>query len=330
MDVGIGLPGVASDHDPGAFLEWARRAEARGFSSLGLIDRIVFGNYEPLVAFAAAAAVTRRIRLMTSILIGPYRLNTALLAKQVATLDRLSGGRVVLGIGIGARDDDYHASGVAPRRRARRLEEQIDELRRLWAGEPRGHAGAVGPAPTRPEGPSILVAGHVPAALRRAARLGDGWMMGGGDPDQFRELAAQVRSAWKAQGRLGVPRTAALAFVALGPDGRADAECYLGRYYDFPPDPGDQALIDAAGVATLADVMVQGTALTPDAVGDLVDAWDAAGCDELMLLPCGGDPDQVDLLADALGDRLDLRGVGSGASSASSATSRPGPTTRSR
>jgi alkanesulfonate monooxygenase SsuD/methylene tetrahydromethanopterin reductase-like flavin-dependent oxidoreductase (luciferase family) len=261
-----------------------------------MIDRLVFDNYEPLVALAAAAAVTCDIGLMTCVLIGPYRLNTPLLAKQVATLDRLSGGRVTLGIGIGARDDDYVVSGLEPTGRARRLEAQIRELRRVWHRE----AGAIGPATSDQRGPEILLAGHVPVALRRAARLGDGWIMGGGDPQQFREMAEQLHTAWREHGRAGRPRTAALAYFSLGPSARRQAEHYLGRYYDFPPDAGDRALIEAAGATTLAQAIIRGTAQDPEAVFKLVAAWQAVDCDELMLLPCGTEPDQVDLLADAL------------------------------
>src|SRR6478609_7518891 len=113
MEVGIGLtatiPGVERDQ----MLDWARRADALGFSSLGTIDRIVYPNYEPLIALTAAAAVTERIRLATDVMLGPLRANAAMIAKQVLSLDALAGGgRAVLGIGLGAREDDYEISGM--------------------------------------------------------------------------------------------------------------------------------------------------------------------------------------------------------------------------
>src|SRR5882757_6879683 len=109
MDVGIGLPATIPGVEGDQVVEWARRAEARGFSSLGTLDRLVYGNYEPLIALAAAAAVTERIRLTTAILIAPMRANAAMLAKQAASVDALSGGRLVLGIAVGGREDDYEA-----------------------------------------------------------------------------------------------------------------------------------------------------------------------------------------------------------------------------
>src|SRR5437764_9490948 len=127
MDVGIGLPATIPGVQRDQLLEWARRAEARGFSSLGTIDRIVYANYEPLIALAAAAAVTERIRLATTILIAPYRANAALLAKQASSVDALSGGRLVLGVAVGGREDDYEVSGVDFHTRGRRFEEMLQE-----------------------------------------------------------------------------------------------------------------------------------------------------------------------------------------------------------
>src|SRR5690349_15795719 len=126
MDVGIGLPNAVRGVDRAGIVDWAQRAEAAGFSSLGTIDRLVYGNYEPLIALAAAAAVTERIRLATNILIAPLRANAALVAKQVATLDHLSEGRVTLGVAVGGREDDYEASGVDFRTRGRRFDAMLE------------------------------------------------------------------------------------------------------------------------------------------------------------------------------------------------------------
>src|SRR4051812_5695497 len=189
MDVGIGLPSTIDGVQGAQVLEWARRAEARGFSSLGTIDRIVYGNYEPLIALAAAAAVTERIRLATTILIAPYRLNGALVAKQAASVDRLSNGRLVFGVAVGAREDDYAVSGADLRTRGKQFDEMLALWQRIWSGESFGPAGAVGPPPAK-DRPTLIIGGTADAAFQRAARYGDGWIMGGGAPDQFKEGAA--------------------------------------------------------------------------------------------------------------------------------------------
>ena len=284
MDVGIGLPATIRGVQGGQLLEWARRAEARGFSSLGTIDRLVYGNYEPLIALAAAAAVTERIRLATTILLAPQRVNGALVAKQAASVHQLSGGRLVLGAAVGGREDDFTASGADFHARGRHFDEMLDEWRRIWAGEDFGTAGAIGPLPDA-GAPPVLVGGRVDVTFERAARHA-GWAMGGGTPDQFTEGAAKLRAAWEAAGREGEPRTLALAYYALGDNAKAAADGYLLDYYGF--------LGEAAS-------MVAGSAATDAAtVAGYVEAFRQAGCDELVLFPCDPDPGQVDLLADAV------------------------------
>jgi alkanesulfonate monooxygenase SsuD/methylene tetrahydromethanopterin reductase-like flavin-dependent oxidoreductase (luciferase family) len=285
MDVGIGLPATIPGVEGEQLVEWARRAEARGFSSLGTIDRIVYGNYEPLIALAAAAAVTERIRLATTILIAPYRINGALLAKQAASVDRLSGGRLLLGVAVGGREDDYTASGADFRRRGRAFDAMLDEWSRIWAGEAFGFAGAIGPAPVRAR-PALMLGGGNDRTYERAARHGDGWIMGGGTPDGLREGKARTEAAWRAAGRDGAPRIMALAYFALGDRAREAAQGYLGDYYAFL---GDYAAAVAGSAATDADT-----------VKGYVQGFADAGCDELVLFPCDPDPEQVDLLADAL------------------------------
>jgi alkanesulfonate monooxygenase SsuD/methylene tetrahydromethanopterin reductase-like flavin-dependent oxidoreductase (luciferase family) len=286
MDVGIGLPATIPGVGRDELLEWARRAERRGFSSLGTIDRLVYGNLEPLIALAAAAAVTERIRLTTAILIAPYRGSAAVIAKQAATLDFISNGRLVLGVAPGGREDDYGAAGVDFGARGARFAAMLEEWKRIWAGESFGFAGAIGPRP--PGGPALIIGGSVDAAFDRAARYADGWIMGGGPPDRFRAAVEKLEAAWRRAGREGEPRKLALAYFALGDRAREAAERYLRDYYGWL---GEVAGTIAASAATDADT-----------VRGYVRAFADAGCDELILFPCDPDPAQVDLLADAVGD----------------------------
>jgi alkanesulfonate monooxygenase SsuD/methylene tetrahydromethanopterin reductase-like flavin-dependent oxidoreductase (luciferase family) len=278
MDVGIGLPNAVRGVDRRGIVEWARRAEAAGFSSLGTIDRIVYPNYESLISLAAAAAVTERIRLVTDILISPLRTNTALLAKQAATIDALSEGRLVLGLAVGGREDDYEISGADFASRGKAFDRQLEELAALWRGE-RG----VGPAPARGERPTVLIGGSSDVAFRRAARHADGWTLGGGTPDAFVEARGKLRAARAAEGRDGEPRTMVLLYFALGDDAEQTARASLGDYYGFLGEYTDQVVASAAK--------------DPASVKRYLSAFEAAGVDEVICFPTSTDPDQVDLLA---------------------------------
>lgn len=284
MEIGIGLPSTIPATEGEQIVEWARRAERRGFSSLGTIDRIVYDNYEPLIALAAAAAVTERIRLTTSILIAPYRANAALLAKQAASVDRLSGGRLVLGMAVGGRPDDFEASGVPFEGRGRRFDEMLAEMRKVWAGENRGFAGAIGPRPPKGDGPEVIIGGTADVSFQRVAEYGSGWIAGGSDPEGFAGLAEKAHAAWSAAGRTGSPRLLALGYYSLGPRAIEQAREYLPSYYGFMGVTPEMAETFAF---TNADIIRQA-----------IPAFERAGCDELILFPCAADPDQVDFLAD--------------------------------
>jgi alkanesulfonate monooxygenase SsuD/methylene tetrahydromethanopterin reductase-like flavin-dependent oxidoreductase (luciferase family) len=286
VDIGIGLPNTVPGTEGRTLIDWARNAEEAGFSTLGTIGRLVYPNYEELIALSAAAAVTSRIRLTTSVLLTPLYANTALFAKQAASLDRLSGGRLVLGLGLGGRDDDFTASALPTTGKGRRFDQQLTEMKRIWAGESYGYAGAIGPEPVRPGGPELIIGGAAEASFRRIALLGDGWIMGGGTPDMFAEGAAAVDKAWAEAGRPGKAGKLSLAYFALGPDARNQADNYLLHYYGWL---GDVARQIAAGAAVSTE-MVKGYA----------DAFASAGCDELIFVPTTAAPDQVGLLASAV------------------------------
>jgi len=286
VDIGIGLPNTVPGTEGRTLIDWARHAEEAGFSTLGTIGRLVFPNYEELIALSAAAAVTSRIRLTTSVLLAPLYTNSALLAKQAASLDRLSGGRLVLGLGLGGRDDDFAASGVNTHHRGRRLEEQVALIRRVWSGEEFGYAGGIGPEPARPGGPEIILSGATEASFRRAARIADGWIMGGGTPDMFAQAAGGVDQAWQDAGRPGRPRKLTLAYFGLGPEARSQAEGYLLHYYGW--------------LGEIANMIAGSAAVSPEMVKSYVAAFEASGCDEIIFVPTASRLDQVAMLADAI------------------------------
>ena len=277
MEVGVGLPTTTPGADGRAVLEWARRAEDGPFASLGVLDRMVYRSVEPFVALSAAAAVTARVRLVTMVVIGPLR-NTVLLAKQAASLDLLSGGRLTLGLAIGARADDYQALGVGQAGRGRRLGEQLDELRSVW------EKAEVGPEPVQPGGPPLLAGGLSGEAFARMARAADGYVHGGGPPRAFAGAAARAWAAWRDLERPGRPQLWGQGYFALGDPDAGDA--YLRDYYAFT---GPFAARIAAGNLT-----------SPRAVKDFVRGYEDAGCDHLVLLPTVSDPAQLDRLADVL------------------------------
>jgi alkanesulfonate monooxygenase SsuD/methylene tetrahydromethanopterin reductase-like flavin-dependent oxidoreductase (luciferase family) len=285
MKIAIGLPNAVAGTTGEQIVGFARRAEERGFSSLGTIDRIVYDNYDPFSALAAAAAVTERIGLATTVAIAPPHGNDVLFAKRALTVQALSGGRLMLGMGLGARDDDYEASGVSPSGKGKRFDGLLDTVQRVFAGEKFGFAGAVGPRAEEP--PSVVIGGSVKAAFGRAAKF-DGWIMGGGTPDQFAEAAEQVRAAWSEAGNDGEPYLGSLAYYSLGPDAERNAEEKIGGYYEVL---GDEVAKMIAGSA----------AKDPDTVAQYKSAFEDAGCQELFFFPADGDPEQVDLLAEAAG-----------------------------
>lgn len=274
MKVGIGLPSTVPGCDGDLLVEWARRADAGPFATLGVLDRIVYDSLDPFTALAAAAAVTTRVRLATMIAIGPLRA-PAVLAKQALSVDAISGGRLTLGLAVGARRDDYEAAGVDHRRRGARLSEQLAYLR--------GELDGSGVGPPRP-GIELLVGGGSGPAYARMARYADGYAHGGGPPRAFGSAATRARAAWRDHERPGEPRLWGQGYFAFGdPDRGAD---YLRDYYAF--------------TGPFADKIAAGNLTSARAVKDFVRGYEAEGCDELILFPTVADLSDVDRLAEAL------------------------------
>jgi probable F420-dependent oxidoreductase len=284
MDIGIGLPNPIPGTEGKTILQWARRAEERGFSSLATIDRIAYPSYDSLISLAAAAAVTERIGLASNILLAPTR-DPILLAKEAASVDQISGGRLTLGLAVGGREDDYTVVGRPFAQRGGDFEQQLQIMLDAWTGTPAaGTDKAVTPRPVRDSIP-ILIGGHSDKAVERVVKWGIGWASGGAAPDQVASLADRMRGAWKDAGRSGQPRIVSLTYFALGD--RADRkDDYIKDYYGFLGD--------------FAEQMASYVPATEDALLGAVKLFQDAGVDELILDPTIAEVDQVDMAADAV------------------------------
>ena len=274
MNVGVGLPTTTPGTDGAMVLEWARRVDAGPFSSLAVLDRVVYDCLDPFAALAAAAAVTARVRIATMIAIGPLRA-TALLAKQAASVHALSGRRLTLGLAVGARIEDYEAAGIEHRGRGRRLSEQLAYLR---GGIDEDRVG-----PTR-EGIELLVGGASGQAFSRMARYADGYAHGGGPPRAFAGAAARAHAAWRDLGRSGRPRLWGQGYFALGDAERGNA--YLRDYYAF--------------TGPFAERVVAANLTNARAIKDFLRGYEEAGCDELVLFPTTADAAELDRLAEVV------------------------------
>jgi alkanesulfonate monooxygenase SsuD/methylene tetrahydromethanopterin reductase-like flavin-dependent oxidoreductase (luciferase family) len=274
MNIGIGLPTTTPGAEGALIVEWAQRADAGPFSSVAVLDRLAYESLDPFAALAAAAGVTARVRLATMIAVGPLR-PTALLAKEAASVHALSGGRLTLGLAIGARVEDYEAAGVDHRGRGKRLAEQLAYLRARVDEE------RVGPARN---GIELLVGGGSGPAFARMARYADGYAHGGGPPRAFAGAAARAEAAWRDLGRPGQPRLWGQGYFAFGDTERGNE--YLRDYYAF--------------TGPFAERVVAANLTSARAVKNFVRGYEEAGCDELVLFPTVADAAEVDRLAEAV------------------------------
>ncbi len=281
MKFGVGLAAAVPDVDATTIGDWAAAAEAAGFASVGVIARLVYDTLEPLTALAAAAARTRHVELLTTVLNVGWRANPVQLAKQIASVDLLSGGRLTAGLGLGGWPEDYTASDVPTSGRGARLRSTLATMRQVWAGE---MAGQGGPTRRLPAGrPGLLFGGLVPASFTRAATESQGWVAPLLGLPLLEEGTGAVRQAWSDAGRTGEPRIVTGRYFSLGPGADRVADHYIRHYY------GDEGFPMAR-----ADTLT-----SPDQVREELDRLAKAGVTDLVLYPSSADPDQLRLVAEA-------------------------------
>ena len=225
VKIGIGLPtwlgNLVGSRD---VLDWARRVEDAGFHAVSVHDRPFHDTWDPLATLAAVAAVTDRIRLFTGALLLPMR-DEALVAKQATVIDQVSGGRLDLGVAVGARTEDFALFGKTPAGRGRIFEAQLVRLLDLWsqAWDTRDTGRAAGPASVQEQHPRLWVGGYAPVAIDRAVRHGDGYIFGAPGAERMAEQIPAIRGAARAAGRSTFP-VAGLAYVLPSADPAVAAE----------------------------------------------------------------------------------------------------------
>jgi alkanesulfonate monooxygenase SsuD/methylene tetrahydromethanopterin reductase-like flavin-dependent oxidoreductase (luciferase family) len=261
--------------------------DAGPFSTLSVLDRVVYANFEPLVTLAAAAVLTTRVRLMTEVLIAPIR-NAALLAKESATLDVLSRGRLTLGLGLGGREDDYLAAGVPYDHRGKRLEEQLEQMKRIWAGQTvQANVGPIGPRPIQTNGPELLLGGYTPRTIQRVVRYAHGIITGMNDIKQIDQTFREVSQGWREASRTGKPRLVAQIDITLETHDDGQGRKNLLDYYTALPS------FAASKSATLLT--------TEQQLLDTIHTLEQLGTDEIVFFTWSTDIEQIDRIADLLG-----------------------------
>jgi len=284
LKIGIGLPATIPGTEGIRILDWAKKADSGPFSSLAILDRLVYPNYESLITLAAVAGVTQRIRLITTVLLAPLR-NPVLFAKQTASLDALSGGRLTLGLGVGAREDDYLAASVPFKKRGKLFDQELEILKKIWSGQPlNDKVGPIGPRPFQSGGPEILIGGYSPVAIQRVGHWGNGFIVGGRDPKGTQQFFQLAEVAWKGAGRPGKPRLVGCFYYALGPDAKERAGANLRNYY--------------AMLGPMVETMISNLPMTLDAINVRIQAYEDIGADEVIMWPCTPDLEQLDQLAE--------------------------------
>jgi probable F420-dependent oxidoreductase len=280
--------------DPGIFRDIASTAEGLGYDSLWCGDHLSYGNpiLEGIVALSSFAAYTSSITIGTGVLLLPLR-SPGLVAKQMATIDYLTGGRVICGVGVGGDSDkDFELVGVAKAERGARTDEGIRVLKALWGAQTASFEGAfssfsdvaLSPMPVTPGGPPIWVGGWAPGALRRAGSLADGWMGYMVSTGRYASNLADVLAAASNAGRPVSAITPSLMLpTRVDHDGDAAREAlraHLSKRYhrDFA-----RALVDKVCLAG-----------NPDEVRARVDAYREAGVRHLIFLYAGEPSDAAD------------------------------------
>ncbi|MFL0278338.1 LLM class flavin-dependent oxidoreductase [Mycobacterium sp. SMC-19] len=289
------MPVMELNLDATLLRDWARTIDDGPFSSLAWGERIAFTNPDSLTLLGALAAWTERVRLVTTVIV-PQLHDPVMLAKALATADLLSQGRLTVGLGVGGREEDYRAVGADPATQTMgEMAEAVAIMRRVWAGEKITESVLpVGPAPTQPGGPPLVVGTTGPKTLRSAATWAEGLAGITLDLDVAKqnELFDVARDAWQQAGR-AKPYLATSFWFALGnrDEARDQVRRHLLRYMNWIPAEYVEAMAPTTGWAG-----------SEDELAEVLRRFAAVGTDEVHLIPTSSDLGQLRSVADVIAE----------------------------
>ncbi|MFT5605946.1 MAG: alkanesulfonate monooxygenase SsuD [Paracoccaceae bacterium] len=293
MKVGMTLPVTEPGWTRTILKDWCRNIEDGPFHSLALGERICFPSPEIIATLAACAVLTERVRLHTTVIVLPIH-DPVVLAKQLATIDVFSEGRLTVGLGSGGREEDYRASSTPlNRKRLAVMEEQVTIMRKVWAGENvvAGALRPVEPFPLQAGGPPILAGVFGPKGMASAA----GWASGlagmsmSGHVQEAADAFASIKQAWTSAGNSIPPYLMSSFWFALGDNADAQTSTHLTRYFNWLDDASREGMANSCGFRG-----------SKQALTDRLKQFRDAGCDELLLVPTSIDPDEVNMAAEAV------------------------------
>lgn len=291
MEVGLAIPQMARGLDRERVIGWCVAADKGPFSSISAGERITFRNLEGITLCAAAAVATERVRVMTNVIVLPWH-EPALIAKELATIDVMSGGRLDVAVGVGGRWQDYASLNSPFENRHQRLDDAVVELKRLWSGGAAADGESVGPEPVQIGGPRFFGSAMGPKSMARVARWAHGvsgfTLMA--DVDEAKRQFSAAESAWSAAGRTDKPRHMTGTFVSLGKDSRDVLRQFAYEYLEvFSPDFARQ-LSESMRIHEKA------------ALRDLLVEMKEVGCDEFIVVPATSDPAMANEVAEVIAE----------------------------
>ncbi len=293
MQIGLCFPYTQEDLSREVILEWFRRVDMGPFSTLSCGERMVGSSVDMMAILAAAAAVTQRIRIVPTLYVLPMH-PAIKVAKHAATLDLISGGRVSITVGIGGRVHDYRCMEKEPVRRYAKMDEQVAQIRSIWAGElPFEGTEPVGPRPIQSGGPPILAGVTGPKGIARASRWADGiysWS-GNGVALEIEQQQELVSASWEEARRDAAPQRVAGFWYSLAPDADLKLKAYVYKYIVVMGEAPARAM------ASMVDRSSQ------DAVRASLDAYEELGVEECWLNSATSDTAEIDGLLEVIEKR---------------------------